>query len=131
MSEVDSRLPICISCGLRGRAWPPSWYIPTSKETRGRLEGFWKTIASVFPKSGLKGMRDLRSIFSFRASSRISRTSSGANSARVRQSRPARGEGEVGPSSCSAGITLTPPLLRHGRLGLDRHAERDAHQLVY
>ncbi len=29
--------------------------MPTSKETRVRLEGFWKTIASVLPRSGLKG----------------------------------------------------------------------------
>ena len=46
-------MPICISCGDRESACPPSWYIPTSKETRVRFEGFWKTIASVLPCRGL------------------------------------------------------------------------------
>ncbi len=37
--------------------------MPTSKETRVRLEGFWKTIASVLPRRGRYGMRDLWSVF--------------------------------------------------------------------
>jgi hypothetical protein len=31
---------------------PPSWRMPTSKETRVRVEGFSKIIASVLPASG-------------------------------------------------------------------------------
>src|SRR5688572_12853157 len=36
----------------RKRACPPSWYIPTSKETRVRVELLAKIIARVFPASG-------------------------------------------------------------------------------
>src|SRR5215217_7125577 len=67
--------------------------MPTSKETRVRFEGFWKTIASVMPRRGRKGMRDLWRPFSLIASSRMRLVSSGLNSARVGQSRPERGEG--------------------------------------
>src|SRR5918992_4892715 len=49
-------------------------------------------------------MRDFCKAFIFAASSRMSSTSSGVNSARVRQSRPERGEGGGGVSS-SCGIT--------------------------
>ena len=52
VSDGVSRLPICISWGSKWRAWPPSWYMPTSKETRVRFDGFWKTIASVLPRRG-------------------------------------------------------------------------------
>src|SRR5918998_2453043 len=48
-------------------------------------------------------MRDLCKAFIFAASSRMSPISSGENSARVRQSRPERGEGGGGVSS-SCGI---------------------------
>src|SRR5215217_2741915 len=129
MSEVASRLPICISCGLKGKAWPPSWYMPTSKETRVRLDGFWKIMASVLPRKGWKGSPAFCEAFILTASSRMSWISSGPNSARVRQSRPARGEGCVGPSCCCAGISVF--LLGDGRLGFRREAERDGHQGVH
>ena len=32
---------------------PPSWRMPTSKETRVRVDGFSKIMASVLPASGL------------------------------------------------------------------------------
>ena len=60
-------MPIWISSGLMCSAWPPSWYIPTSNETRVLLDGFWKTIASVLPKRALKGIRLLRKDLSLTA----------------------------------------------------------------
>src|SRR2546430_1403887 len=36
----------------RNSAWPPSWEVPTSKETLARVLDLAKIIASVFPASG-------------------------------------------------------------------------------
>src|SRR5215207_1796939 len=71
MSEGVSRLPFCTAGGLRVRPRPPSSYIPTSNETRVRLEGFWKIIASVLPLKGWKGVRDWRRALSLSAWSRM------------------------------------------------------------
>ena len=40
-----------MSFELRNSACPPSWYMPTSNETRVRVEAFWKIIASDWPAS--------------------------------------------------------------------------------
>lgn len=53
-------------------AWPPSWVMPTSKETRVRSEGFWKIIARVLPASRGWGVPALTSRLSRPASSRTS-----------------------------------------------------------
>ena len=38
-----------MSFAPRFRAWPPSWNMPASKDTRVRVDGFWKIMASVLP----------------------------------------------------------------------------------
>ena len=44
--------PICMSCADIISGVPPSWLIPTSKDTRVRVDGFSKIIATDFPASG-------------------------------------------------------------------------------
>ena len=46
VSATDSRPPRWISPGFRYRAWPPSFAIATSKETRVRVDGSSKIIPS-------------------------------------------------------------------------------------
>src|SRR5512137_1623183 len=50
-SYTDSRLPRLISAGDRYNEKPPSWWMPTSKVTRVRSDGFSKSIASAWPAS--------------------------------------------------------------------------------
>src|SRR6202035_3430726 len=47
--------PSCISAPVSMIDSPPSWRMPTSNETRVRVEGFSKIIASVLPSSGFGG----------------------------------------------------------------------------
>src|SRR5579871_1262474 len=46
VSPTDSLLPIWISVPLMKRAWPPSWFMPISKEIRVRAELLSKIMAS-------------------------------------------------------------------------------------
>ena len=52
VSSTGSPRPKWESFGLMARAWPPSWCMPTSKETRVRVELNSKIMASVCPLSG-------------------------------------------------------------------------------
>src|SRR5690606_18662943 len=54
---------------------PPSWRMPTSKETRVRVDGFSKIIASTLPSSGRSLAPALRRVLRARASSSIARSS--------------------------------------------------------
>ena len=56
----------------RKSAWPPSWNIPTSKDTRVRVDDFSKIIASVCPSSARLNFDGFA--FMSRASWKISRT---------------------------------------------------------
>ncbi len=53
MSAIGSPRPSCTSRGERKSAWPPSWNVPTSNDTRVRVLDFMKIMASVFPSSGV------------------------------------------------------------------------------
>src|SRR3989442_9631186 len=55
VSAIVSPRPSCRSLGLRKRAWPPSCVMPTSNETRVRVEAFSKIIARLLPRSGSYG----------------------------------------------------------------------------
>ncbi len=80
MSAIVSPRPTCVSFGLRKSAWPPSCVMPTSKETRVRVDAFSKIIARLFPRSGSYGSPASVRFLIFPASSssptRSSRTSS-------------------------------------------------------
>ena len=52
---------------------PPSWAIPTSNETRVRVERFWKIMASERPRSAVR--RASRSALSSDASRSVAATS--------------------------------------------------------
>src|ERR1051325_11029667 len=52
VSAIGSPRPSCTSRGDRNKASPPSWYVPTSNETRVRVDDFMKIIARDFPASG-------------------------------------------------------------------------------
>ena len=49
VSCTGSPRPICRSRELKNSAVPPSWAMPTSKETLVRVEDFWKIIPRVMP----------------------------------------------------------------------------------
>src|SRR6056297_999602 len=51
VSRTGSPRPICVVAEERNRAWPPSWYIPTSKDTRVRVELFSNSMPRVLPAS--------------------------------------------------------------------------------
>src|SRR5437870_2191654 len=70
VSAIVSPRPICRSFGLRNRAWPPSCVIPTSKDTRVRVEAFSKIIARLLPRSGSYGSPALVRFLMFAANSR-------------------------------------------------------------
>ena len=53
VSAMVSPRPSCKSALFRTTTSPPSCFIPTSNETRVRVEGFSNIIASVFPAKGL------------------------------------------------------------------------------
>src|SRR5438132_2229264 len=55
VSAIVSPRPNCRSFGLRKRACPPSWVIPTSNDTRVRVDDFSKIIARLRPRSGSYG----------------------------------------------------------------------------
>src|SRR5215218_3479648 len=71
-------------------------------------------------------MRDFCSAFIFAASSRMSPASSGMNSARVRQSRPGRGEREGGPADEVDEYAFSEAVLEH--LGRELGAEIQGQQ---
>src|SRR5208283_2862828 len=52
VSAIVSPLPRCISLGLRYSDCTPNWYIPTSKDTLVRVEGFSKNNPMLLPISG-------------------------------------------------------------------------------
>jgi hypothetical protein len=52
VSRGDSPRESCISSGRRTSACPPSSAMPTSNETRVRVDGFWKISATLRPSSG-------------------------------------------------------------------------------
>ena len=43
---------LAVLAGQEQMAWPPSWYMPVSKETRVRVEFFSKIMARVLPWPG-------------------------------------------------------------------------------
>ena len=47
VSSIGSPRPSWVSRGDRNRAWPPNCAIPTSKDTRVRVEDFSKIMPSV------------------------------------------------------------------------------------
>ena len=49
VSSMGSPRPIWLSLPERNRAWPPSWNMPVSKDTRVRVEFFSKIMARVLP----------------------------------------------------------------------------------
>ena len=57
VSRSDSPRPSCVSPGRRTIGWPPISTIPASKLTRVRVDGFWKTSATVRPSSRLARAR--------------------------------------------------------------------------
>ena len=59
-----------MSADARLSAWPPSWYMPASKDTRVRVDGFWKIMARVRPRSASRNAAG--SAFMRRARSKIS-----------------------------------------------------------
>ena len=63
VSASVSPRPSCISCAVSVIASPPSWRMATSKETRVRVEGLSKIIASVLPASGFLTMPRARAAF--------------------------------------------------------------------
>jgi hypothetical protein len=55
---------------------PPSWRMPTSNDTRVRVEGLSKIIASTFPASGCSMTPAFRRVFRSIASSSMPRNAS-------------------------------------------------------
>ena len=53
MSAIVSPRPSWVSVRPSMIVWPPSSRMPTSNDTRVRVEGFSKIIASVLPPNGL------------------------------------------------------------------------------
>src|SRR5688500_5709340 len=49
-----------MSRGERNSAWPPSCQVPTSNDTRVRVEAFMKIMASDFPASGFRSYFPVR-----------------------------------------------------------------------
>src|SRR6185312_2723706 len=70
-----SERPSCISVPVNMMVSPPSWRMPTSKETRVRVDGLSNTIASTLPSSGLDRSPALRRFLRAAASSSIWRRS--------------------------------------------------------
>src|SRR5213594_21635 len=77
----------------RNRAWPPSWYAPTSNDTRVRVLDLAKIMASVFPASGASRYA---AFFIRSARSKRLRISSRVKSAIARKSRLAMAVGRCG-----------------------------------
>ncbi len=98
MSSIGSPRPSWLSPVARWTAWPPSCAIPTSNETRVRVDGFSKIIPSVRPASHGCGSR--RAWSDFRWSARSSRRPDrgAARSSMRRKSRP-QPAAEPGPTS--------------------------------
>src|SRR2546425_8731505 len=80
VSAIVSPRPIWRSFGLRNSAWPPSCVMPTSKETRVRVDAFSNSMARLLPRKGSYGspafVRFLILPASSRRPIRSSRTSS-------------------------------------------------------
>ena len=53
MSAIVSPRWSWMSFEPRKSACPPSWYMPTSNDTRVRVDGFWKIMASDWPASAV------------------------------------------------------------------------------
>src|SRR5690606_22366606 len=75
----------CISVPDRNRVSPPSCRMPTSKDTRVRVEGFSKIMASILPASGLSAVPALVACFRTFASSRMVRRSPAETAERSRK----------------------------------------------
>src|ERR1700686_904303 len=86
-SATVSRTPSWTSCSDSVVEVPPSLAMPTSKETRVRWEGFWKSMAMCLPWSGFC---DQRPALISRARSSTRRSSSALRSATSKKSRPAK-----------------------------------------
>src|SRR5580658_6063706 len=95
VSAMVSPRPSCISAPVSMIASPPSSRIPTSNETRVRVEGRSKIMASVLPASGREaGSAPLtRAAFIAAALSRMPRNSPLESSSRSRKCRGALGTG--------------------------------------
>ena len=52
VSRGSSPRDSCISSERSTSAWPPSSKMPASKDTRVRVDGFWKISATLRPSSG-------------------------------------------------------------------------------
>jgi hypothetical protein len=89
--------PSCISAPVSMIDSPPSWRMPTSNETRVRVDGRSKIIASVLPSSGLRTIAPLaafRSFFMAALTSSIVRRSPAGNALMSRK--------------CRSGFTIRP-----------------------
>src|SRR5437899_12318991 len=98
----------------RNRAWPPSWYAPTSNDTRVRVLDLAKIMASVFPASGASRYAPF---FIRSARSKRLRISSRLKSAISRKSRLALAVRRCGPRIVEPQVlVLDDPAepLRHG-----------------
>src|SRR5580700_6034805 len=140
--------PSCISWPVSTMVSPPSWRIATSKETRVRVEGLSKIIASILParppphpsrpdalREEVGGAR--RSFFMARLTSMMTRNASGAMSIKSRKWR-----GEAVTASHHGGLLVVrgsfDPLCRAvdpgGGLGdlalLDDQRRQQAHHIV-
>ncbi|CDX33909.1 hypothetical protein MPLA_1690011 [Mesorhizobium sp. ORS 3359] len=75
MSAMVSDRPSCISVPVSMIVSPPSWRMPTSKDTRVRVDGLSKIIASTLPSSGFERSPALSLVFRAIASSSMMRRS--------------------------------------------------------
>ncbi|CDX50950.1 hypothetical protein MPL3365_130224 [Mesorhizobium plurifarium] len=75
MSAMVSERPSCISVPVSMIVSPPSWRMPTSKDTRVRVDGLSKIMASTLPSSGFERSPALSLVFRATASSSIERRS--------------------------------------------------------
>ena len=76
VSWIGSPRPICKSFELKNRGWPPSSYIPTSKDTLVRVDAFSNIIPNDLPLSKWCSIPCLFSYFNWSARFKISNISS-------------------------------------------------------
>src|SRR3546814_179356 len=106
VSATVSPRPSWVPEGSSTTAWPPSWVAATSKETRVRVDGFSKIIASVLPASGLASPS--------LASPRFMRTAVSSMTRSSALSKPSRSRKCRGGAGCSVVIS---GRLRDGAAG--------------
>src|SRR5581483_11363525 len=120
--------PSCVSVRPSMIVWPPSSRMPTSNDTRVRVDGFSKIIASVLPASGLSWPPLARAFFIAFPLSRIRRSVAGSTWSRSRKC--------LGAAMASRGLgarfeglrglrQYLHALVEHGLLGDQRREDAD------